>query len=620
MIARNRLAIAALFALFVAAAFLVSPGFYNIDEFIYFTGADAFAKGGLAVRNGAGWADSPQLGLWLLVDGPNGLTPQYPVGSAVAGGVLLAIFGLPGLVLLNALAAAGVVILTYRLAARHFGGHEIGLGAAALLIGSTFFLEFAFAVWPHAIAMLAVLLAVYGVLETLQKDELLKGRMLAIGAVLGAGMFFRTDVAVAIPAIGICLFLWSSRPVARLFWFGLGLLPFMLALSLVNLHKFGVFNPVSYGQSHGGGTSIQTHLLLLLALAACGLAALGLRWVWLKSTYRKHVMVAGGLALLVGLAVAHEFVWSYFHGFWALIVDAKAIGDNRDGIERFADGTVSFWGFWKKALGQSMPWLGICLAAIFVRGRASSNALWVFLVLFVVWGLPFFPRDWHGGMGSNMRYFLPLVPLACALCASLLAEMWDKTPASSRLLLFGAFGGAMLASMWALLHPSGQAGVHQILPTYLLLATAGFALAAGYVNFDRRTLNLCLMVLVGAGIGVGFQLSLTDFRSAQEGRRQAQDFSAAHLALPDDTLAFVPSRFLIGWALEEGHVAALPNDSNGRFDTGLIDNALLHGYRVFIWPRYVNDQLRGDARYVLLTSDIGLEDAKLVELVRKDGQ
>lgn len=617
MTARNFAPIVALFGIFSAAAFFVSPGSFTVDEFIYFTGADAFANGSLTVRNGPEWMNSPQQRLWLLVEGPNGLTPQYPVGSAVVGGALLALFGLPGLILMNALAASGVVVLTYRLAMRHFGGHNVGLGAAALLVASTFFLEFAFAVWPHAVAMLAVLTAVYWLLESLGTDEIHKSRVLTIGGVLGAGLFFRTDVAVSIPAVGICLFFWSAKPVARLFWFGLGLAPFILALSLVNLQKFGVFNPVSYGQSHGGGTDLATHLLLLLLLAVGTVAALTIRWVWLNTGYRRHVIVAGALAILIGLILAHEFAWSYLHGFWALFVDARFIIDDRSGVERLADGTVSFWGLWKKALGQSMPWLGICLAAIFVKERTSSHALRVFLVLCLVGSLPFFPRDWHGGMGSNMRYFLPLVPVACALAARLIAELWDRTPAPSHVLPLGVFAGAMLTTLWALLHPSGQAGVHQIMPTYLLLGIAALALAAGYLRFERPLLNLCLMALTGAGVGVGFQLAITDFRGAQDSRGRAEEYSAAHLALPDDALAFVPSRFLVGWALEEGRAAALPNDTNGKFDTGLIDDALERNTRVFIWPHYVNDQLRDDARYELVETDIGLENSRLFELVRR---
>ena len=206
---------------------------------------------------------------------------------------------------------------------------------------------------------------------------------------------------------------------------------------------------------------------------------------------------------------------------------------------------------------------------------------------------------------------------ACALAASLISQLWAKTPAPSRVLPLGVFAGAMLTTLWALIHPSGQAGVHQIMPTFLLIAISVSALAAGYARLERRWLNLCLLALTGAGIGVGFQLAITDFRSAQDGRRLAEEYSAAHLALPDNALAFVPSRFLVGWALENGHAAALPNDSNGTFDTGLIDGALERGTRVFIWPNYVNDQLRDDERYALVETEIGLENAKLVELVRR---
>ena len=609
-----------LLAVFAAVAFLVSPGFFNIDEFIYYTGAKAFADGAITVPNGAEGLASYQLRLWILVDGPNGLTPQYPVGSAIAGGVLLTLFGLHGLILLNALAAAGVVWLTYRFAARFLGGHRVGLGAAALLVASTFFLEFAFAVWPHAISMLAVLLALHWLLQALEEDGDARGKMLAMGAVLGLGMAFRTDVAIAIAATGICIFLWSGRPIARLFWFGLGLVPPIALLALANWYKFGDFNPLSYGQTHGGGTNLATHLILLLVLAAGALAALGLRWAWSRTHYRRYLVVTGGIGVVIGLVLARDFAWAYLHGFWALIVDATAIDDTRAGVVRMADGTLSFWGHWKKALGQSMPWLALSLAALFGLRGAGTHTLRVFAVFAVVWSLPFFLRDWHGGMGSNMRYFLPLVPLACGLCANLIARMWEATPAAPRVLSLSVFAGTMLTIMWAVLHHSGAAGAQQIMPTYLFLATAALALVAGYLQFGNRPLNLCLMVLVGTGIGVGFQLAITDFRTAQDGRALAHRLSTAHAQLPDRSLAFVPSRFLVGWALEKGHVAALPSDRDGRFDTGLIDAAIARGYRVFIWPGYVTDQLTGDPRYRLEESRFGEGETRLVELYQVSGR
>lgn len=167
-------------------------------------------------------------------------------------------------------------------------------------------------------------------------------------------------------------------------------------------------------------------------------------------------------------------------------------------------------------------------------------------------------------MCSKVRHFLHVVRLASALAANLLAELWDKTLAPSRVLPLGVFAGAMLTTLCTILHPSVQGRVHQIIPTYLLLASSVLAITAGYSCFERRWPNLCAMTLAGAGIGVGLQLVITDFCSAKHGRGKTMKYSAAHVALPDDALAFVPSRFLVGWTPKEGHAAALPEDSRGK--------------------------------------------------------
>ena len=615
MTLRSGLALFLLLFVFGAATFLVSPGLFTIDEYIYYAGAKAFADGGIVVPNSLKGADSHQLKLWLLVDGPNGLVPQYPIGSAVLGGLLLPFIGLPALQLYNALAAAGLVFLTYHLGRRHFGGVWTAIGAALLLVLSTFFLEYAFAVWPHATGMLAILAAVCFLLDDLHAEEPKAWRMVGVGAAIGFGLLFRADVAIGALAIGIALYLFSQKPVKSLVWVGIGLAPFLATLGAVNLYKFGTPNPLSYGQTHGGGTNIASHFRLLAVLAAGGIAALLFRNKVLDPQNRKYLLWGAVGVGLLALVFAHGFLFRYVHGFWALVVDATTIHDTRPGVEKLADGTMVFWGHWKKALGQSMPWLGLLGAAFIAMPAVSRKTRWVILILALVWSLPFFPRDWHGGMGSNMRYFLPLVPFACLLASSLIVQLWERTLRPHLILPLAVFMGANLALTWTAWHPTGVAGTQQILSTLLFLATLFIALLAALKHFEQRRVNLCLMILSGVGIGVGLQLAYVDFKVAQKGREHAVRLSKAHLDLPDRTLAFVPSRYLMGWSLEPGHLNALPHDRKRTLDDALVTHAFSRGYRVFLWPRYVTPAIEADERYRLETSDIGLEGAKLVELL-----
>ena len=88
-----------------------------------------------------------------MVNGPNGVAPQYPPGTAVLGAPLYGAFGIRGMILPNAVAAAATLWLVFALARRLTGDATLALGAVGLLAFDTYFLEYAYGIWPHAIAM-----------------------------------------------------------------------------------------------------------------------------------------------------------------------------------------------------------------------------------------------------------------------------------------------------------------------------------------------------------------------------------------------------------------------------------------------------------------------------------
>jgi 4-amino-4-deoxy-L-arabinose transferase-like glycosyltransferase len=617
-VARPMRALAALLAVLVVAAFLVSPGLFTIDEFIIYAGADAMLRSGtFTVQNGVPGLPSEQIELLLLNPGPSGLTPQYPPGTALAGAPLLALFGVRGLILLNTVAAAGTIYVLYRLASRHFGGPAVALVAAGLLTFGTFFLEYAYGVWPHATAVFFVVAAFALVLDSVADARWPASRMLLVGALVGLGILFRTDSVLAIPAIGLALFFFCERPTRQVALAGLGLLPFIAVASLINQAKFGTYNPISYGHAGPGTTNLANHLLAIAALAVLGLAALALRHVWFRLPNRKPALWLGAVLAAVAVAFAHDLALRYLHGFWALVVDATAVTDARPGVVYLPDGTVAFWGLWKKALGQSMPWLGLLLAGIYRSERIGARTKWSLLILFVVWSVPFFPKDWHGGMGSNMRYFLPLVPFACAFAAGLLVELWRSIEEPKHPLAIGTLVGMGATLGWVLFHPTHRGGSEQILPTWIFLATAALALASGLHWRGRALVRGGLLALVGAGLGISLLLAINDFRAAQGLRNQSLALSARFAALPDRAVVYAPSRYLIGWALEPGHVAALPDSASGAIDDRLIGQAFREGYRVFVWPAYVTDALRAQPGTRLVPSGIGEGPFELLELVRE---
>ena len=109
-------------ALILAGALLVSDGYFTVDEFVYVLGAQAMAQNmSLVIENGFDTYGSENLKVWNVVIGPAGLVSQYPVGTAVIGAPLLLLFGVRGLIVLNALAAVGTLFLTRSLARRLYG-------------------------------------------------------------------------------------------------------------------------------------------------------------------------------------------------------------------------------------------------------------------------------------------------------------------------------------------------------------------------------------------------------------------------------------------------------------------------------------------------------------------
>lgn len=623
--ARSWAALGLLLLVFAIATFQMSSGLFTIDEFILYAGADAmWRSGGFAIDNAIAGVVSNQLKPMLMVAGPHGIVPQYPPGMSVLGAPLLALFGMHGMMLLNSLSAAVTVWLLWRMAARHFGGQRVALAACALLLGGSFFLEYAFAVWPHAVSVMCVTGAVSLAFDSITdaRGQGRAQRSLAIGALIGLGLLFRTDTVLAVPALAMALFLFADRPFYRLTLTGVGFAPFVALASLANLAKFGTLNPVSYGQAMAGGTNFASHALAMAGLVVAGLLAVAGRLAWDRYSQRvtnwRPALWIAGVLVLIAAVVAHAFVWRYLHGFWALVVDATHVQAMQPGMQHLPNGTLSYWGFWKKALGQSMPWLGV-LAALAYAGRGIDRRIrWTVALLALVWSLPFFPKDWHGGMGINMRYFLPLLPLIAVFAASLIAELAQAGTATKRKLILGAALGVAANLMWVEWHPTHIAGANQILPTWLFLLTAALALAAGLRWRGQAALRSLTMVAVGAGIGMAAILGSGDLHDSQRTRDRANVLSREYGQMPDNSLAFIPAPFLVGWALEPGHVIAQRNIGTGKFDFDLIDQAIDHGYRVYIWPRFVTTALIERPGYRLEKSGLSSGRAELFELVRDD--
>lgn len=580
------LVLTGLSALLLLAGAFASLGTFIIDESVYLLGADIFrTTGGFSLDNGEARFSSPNLTwLYFLPPGPEGQTTQYPPGTSILGAGLMILFDARGLIYLNVAATIGCLFVTRSIARDLFGDDPRGLWASLLLVAGTFVVEYALGYWPHMVSVLAVNLSFLMFWRALTRETGRIGHAFASGLIIGLGMHFRLDTILVLPAIGLIALIFAARwrhMVEIAIGGCAGLLLPIAALAAINHTRYGTWNPLSYGGTPTGGTSLMNYLpqisvILLLAGALVAIRAIGPRVR--PGLWGLILLIAAGIGLAT-LPQLQKLALSYIRGVLALIVDAQLIIDTRPGVKvDESDGLLEFWGLAKKALGQSLPWLGILFALIGLGWRDDRRSISALLILVAVWSFPFLVRIWHGGLGSNMRYFLPILPALSILAIWTFARMMQGDDHAKRLLFAGGLIGALMGPVWTSAAPTGLDGAHQVLSTWVFLAVAATGLLAG--GLPSATLRRLALVLGAIGLGVGAFNGLTDTSIAQVRRESVaamtdlsqgvegpalvyrHPYRSVMLA-PDQYAAFTggyaPDASLIGEALDAGLRVLMPD-------------------------------------------------------------
>lgn len=567
-----------------AAALLVSTGFFSIDEAIYYLGARAIAEGGtLGINNGYDQFHSEGLKLEFLVTGPLGLTPQYPAGSAVLAGVFLPFLGPRAFIAFNALAAILTLFTVRRICIDQFKSDVIAKVAIGLLVLGSFWSEYAIGIWPHSIAVFFSTQAYWFALRHLDSGGSDHQAAFLSGLFAGSGVLFRLDAIFIVPAIGLIVVLFSPRLVRSSIFVGAGVLPPIAVASFFNYLKFGSPNPFSYGSS-GGGTDLMNYGPLLAALCVAFGALLVLRKVQPKIDRKRvavSIVIFGGIALLIP-PLAGKLA-QFWNGFLALIVNATTIVDLREGVRPGEGGTILFFDMVKKALGQSLPWIGLTGILLTGKIRDEDRRMIITLVIGIAsLTIPFILLSWHGGGGSNMRYFLPGLPLLAILCAKLITDLWRSTENPKVVAAAGAWIALGLGSAWSLLAPSGYAGVHQILSTYLLIAMVLAAITAGITWRHQEAGRGLAILLFSCCFLLSVSFAISDFAAAQRRRAGSASVGLALANLPHKSLVVALPEWVADRIPGNGSILATRNRHTKQIDQQLIVKALRSEYRVFL--------------------------------------
>lgn len=583
-------------ALWLGLLVAFPAGLWVPDETVIYAAAESLRReGSLVVDNGYSMFENRAL-LFndLLKVGPNGTVVQYPAGYTALLVPFSVVGGLKGMMAVNALSAVISVWLTYKIAVLLFAEHRIALRATVLLGLCSYLVVYATALWPHAISTAIVLAACWFALRAIRTADEGRKDAFMLGLVLGLGLSVRVDVVLIGPALLAVILFSARRPAAMIAQAAIGFLPGMLLAIWFNYLKFGSLSPISYGVSKGG-TSLESYVPLaaatLIFLTLCLIAR------HLKSRGVSVAVVTGLVALLGVASVAlpalqpiESALRRLFQGILTLWVDMRLLGDESHQVTRHPDGTVTVFGLYKKAVAQSMPWIGILgLLAVHRLRPADRFGLGVCTLALVVWTLPFARTAWHGGFATNMRYFLPVIPFLCILAALAL----ERLPPVHRRTALGLWvGGGSAAAIGVLAAPGltdlpAQAVLQHTLPliflTFLVIAAVLSALGTQWAMLTRLGFAACISL--GLLNTYAFDLLIDKTRRIENAKTER-----LLSTLPDNSFFYAMIYEPMLFQIRRGDPIAARNRYTNQLDPDLIATAQAQGFTVYVQTEMLRDQ------------------------------
>ncbi len=428
-----RILFAGLFLALMAGVILAPAMPFIVDGGIYIDMVRAItADGSLSVAGNGGVEGAPTLTKYLTRDIGGLSYPQYPSGYAFIAAPFYALFGIRGLMLMNALALFASAALVFKISTQLFKDEPTSLVAVYIFLFSTFVSNYAVAIWPHMLSLACWLGAISCALSAHDASSERSRTLLFFlaGLIIGIGINIRVDSILIFAVLLVWLKLFA-RPADRLapLWLTLGMAPMLFFAAWLNQVKFGAFSPFSYGSS-GGATDIHRYTAVIIGgsmiLGGLWLANIpSLAFAAHRRFGAKKIILASTIGAAAALVFIGPFIWKTLYGVYVLVINLQAHDAYfQRGVEPNEFGQLMFWGYPKKALLQSLPFLPLILIPIVALFRGKNIVATSLCLLAICAPISFYAlNQWHGGGSYNMRYFIPALPFIAILTASALQDI-----------------------------------------------------------------------------------------------------------------------------------------------------------------------------------------------------
>jgi hypothetical protein len=392
------------------------------------------------------------MGRWFHAGRGGQFYLSYLPYFSMASAPLYRLFAFPGLLLIPMAGVLATVGITYHMLRRHTPGFAWAAAAALGLATPLFIYGVVF--WDHSLAAmlsagaLALLCA-----ETDGEGRVAPWRMVAAGALLGAGFWVRSETYLLGAAAGLGWLAASPRGRAH------GVIPLVVGM-VVPAAGLWALNTRLFGSPFGwkGENLIATRVGGVVHAASGGSHAaaawltekLGNAYYQLASpdfyAFNPHAVTAG-LATALALVLAGALLWTGVRTRSARAVVAGTI---------VGVGTSLVIGSSRATVSGLLPAAPFVVLA-FLTGPTTrwERFLWVTIAVFcgavIITGT-------HGGLQWGPRYLLPILPALIWLAAGALARARAAAPAIWPVLRLGA---ASLVAASLIIQASGIDQVQQ---------------------------------------------------------------------------------------------------------------------------------------------------------------